>query len=48
MASLDNNLAIHMLDWIYSEDFDKVIPAPEATLKGVAVLESARKVTVHV
>ena len=36
----------HILDWIYSDGFDKVtIPdeVPEAILNGVAVLESARE-----
>ena len=39
-------LAPHILDWLYSEGFDKVtIPnvVPETTLNGVAVLESANK-----
>jgi len=43
IASLDDVLAPHILDWIYSEGFDEaIIPnnVPEAILNGVAKLES--------
>ena len=44
MASLDDVLAPHILDWIHSESFDKAKISDEvreAILEGLAVLESA-------
>ena len=38
MASLDDVLALHILDCIYRKDFEKVV---EAILNGVAMLQSA-------
>jgi len=46
MASLDDVLAPHILEWIYNESFDEgTIPDKvlEAILTSVAVLESASK-----
>jgi len=41
MASIDDVLAPHILNWISSEDFDEVM---EAILDGVTMLESAGKI----
>ena len=46
MASLDDVLAAHVLDWIYNDGFEEVtIPdeVPEAILNGVILLESVCK-----
>ena len=47
MASVDNVLAPHILNWIYSEGFDVIKTAdevPKAILNAVAMLESMSEI----